>query len=78
MPRWSWRTSAQNRSRLSRHAILHGKATHYGTLVHSLKVILIADVILSIVEESQEQPVEDQPTGDQAADSLRSETPRTM
>jgi hypothetical protein len=46
---------------LSRHAILHGKATDYGTLTHSLKVILIADIILSSIEENQNQPAEDGP-----------------
>jgi len=44
---------------LSRHAILHGKATDYGTPTHSLKVILIADIILSSIEENRNQPAED-------------------
>jgi hypothetical protein len=38
---------------LSRHAILHGKATDCGTVTHSLKVILIADIILSSIEEAE-------------------------
>lgn len=40
---------------LSRHAILHGKATDYGTSISSLKVILIADIILSSIEENRNQ-----------------------
>ncbi len=48
---------------LSRHAILHGKATDYGTPTHSLKVILIADIILSSIEENRNQPAEDEPAG---------------
>lgn len=47
---------------LSRHAILHGKATDYGTPTHSLKVILIADIILSSIQENRTQPAEDAPT----------------
>jgi hypothetical protein len=43
---------------LSRHAILHGRATDYGTATHSLKVILIADIILSSIEEHRNQPPE--------------------
>jgi hypothetical protein len=52
---------------LSRHAILHGKATDYGTPMHSLKVILIADIILSSIEESRNQPAVDEP-GNAAAE----------
>src|SRR5262249_46283729 len=40
---------------LSRHAILHGKATDYGTPAHSLKVILIADIILSSIDQNQNE-----------------------
>jgi hypothetical protein len=36
---------------LSRHAILHGRATLYGTRTHSLKVAIITDIVLSGVEE---------------------------
>ena len=43
---------------LSRHAILHGKATDYGTPTHSLKVVLIADIILRGIEENRNQPDE--------------------
>jgi hypothetical protein len=46
---------------LSRHAIRHGKATDYGTPALSLKVILIADIILSSLEEHRNQPAEDEP-----------------
>jgi len=53
---------------LSRHAILHGKATDYGTLTHSLKVILIADIILSSIDENRTQPAEDEPR-EQAEDA---------
>ncbi len=41
---------------LSRHSILHGNATDYGTPKHSLRVILIADIILSSVDRSREEP----------------------
>jgi hypothetical protein len=46
---------------LSRHAILHGKAIDYGTPTHSLKLILIADIILSIIEENRRQPADEMP-----------------
>jgi hypothetical protein len=50
---------------LSRHAILHGKAVDYGTPIHSLKVILIADIILSSVEETRKQKGEGRPAADE-------------
>lgn len=39
---------------LSRHAILHGKAINYGTPTHSLKLILIADIIFSSIDKQWE------------------------
>ena len=47
---------------LSRHAILHGKATDYDTPTHSLKVILFTDIILSSIEEDRNNPPEDEPS----------------
>lgn len=47
---------------LSRHAILHGRATDYGTPIHSLKLILITDIILSSIEEERNSPAETDPT----------------
>jgi hypothetical protein len=50
---------------LSRHAILHGIATEYGTPAHSLKVILIADIILSSIEEARTLPTKLERKGDE-------------
>jgi hypothetical protein len=49
---------------LSRHAILHGKALDYGTPLHSLKVILIADIILSSIDENRRRPADEAPEAD--------------
>ena len=49
---------------LSRHAILHGSATDYGTPIHSLKVILIGDIILSSIEENRRRPDDEVPEAD--------------
>lgn len=53
-----WPTSGSPIPELSRHSILHGNATDYGTAKHSLRVILIADIILSSVNDSREEPEE--------------------
>ncbi len=46
---------------LSRHAVLHGIAIDYGTPMHSLKVILMADIILSSIEETRNQSAQCEP-----------------
>lgn len=47
---------------LSRHAILHGVATDYGTTTHSLKLMLIADIVFSSIEKYRESPVDTNPS----------------
>ena len=36
---------------LSRHAILHGRATTYGTKVHALKLIIVTDYLLASLDD---------------------------
>lgn len=47
---FEWTTSAPI-PELSRHAVLHGRSTDYGTPKHSLKLLIITDIILDGIQD---------------------------